>query len=129
LKKNISAFLAELEIACIRTGIVTNEQQQILREHLGRDADFLVSALSNSYQDEAIRVRHFLSSLGSKRNFLDVMIQINGGEKSIIISPDDQTDSLLRYYAFYSREADRAMAELERLQRRRLGEGFRRPLT
>jgi hypothetical protein len=38
-----------------------------------------------------------------------------------LIPPDDKAELLLRYYAFYSREADNAIAELERLQSRQSG--------
>jgi len=38
-----------------------------------------------------------------------------------LIPPDEKAELLLRYYAFYSREAEHAIAELERLQSRQSG--------
>jgi hypothetical protein len=128
----VLSFLLDLEFSCIETGIVTQEQQQLLREHLGRAADTLLSELSNSAFGDQIRIRTFLRGLSGEtliRWAADFGKRKSSPNKLATVIPDQRADSLLRYQAFYSREADRAMAELERLQRRRLGEAVPPPIN
>jgi hypothetical protein len=121
----VSSFLRETRHDCESSGIVTKEQQNLVREYLGRKADPILLQLSMPGLDQPGRFDAFLKTLHCKSVIFAIKARLSHAREqpdieSLIIP--DQADLLLRYYAFYSREADRAMAELEHLQRRRSGQ-------
>jgi len=119
--KRVSSFLAETLHDCETTSVVTKEQQDLLREHLGHEADTMLLQLSARSPDQ----EDFLNELALKSLIFRLEGQILEEKKDPdleeLIPPDEKAELLLRYYAFYSREAEHAIAELERLQSRQSG--------
>jgi hypothetical protein len=123
--KRVSSFLDETIHDCETTGVVTKDQQDLLREHLGREADTLLLHLSEPSPDQSERLRCFLKRLCLKSVIFQLKAQVlevkGDPDLEELIPPGEKAELLLRYYAFYSREAEHAMAELERLQSRQPG--------
>ena len=118
--ERVLSFLEETIHDCETTGVVTKEQQDLLREHLGREADTMLLQLSALSPDQSERLPFFLRSLKLKCLIFRLKARILQAKEDPdleeLIPPDEKAELLLRYYAFYSREAEHAIAELERLQ-------------
>ena len=96
--------------------MVTKEQQDLLKEHLGREADYMLWPLSAGPPDQSDFLNRF--ALGVLRFRLKVLTLEHEEDPGFeeLIPPDEKAELLFRYYAFYSREAEHAIAELERLK-------------
>ena len=122
----VLSLLGEIRGECIKTGVVSQNHQDLLRDCYGREADFLLLPLSNDTANPSEQVVEFLlkldevmRTLASRRSSLQEMAEWHKQRLSV---PDERADLLIRYDAHSSRELYRALGELERLQRRRTGD-------
>ncbi len=123
--ERVKSFLTETIHECETSGLVTKKQQDLLREYLGREADTMLLLLSAPSRDESEPLREFLTRLRLKQAIFSCKALVLRGKENPdldeSIPADEKAELLLRYYAFYSREAEHAIAELERLQSRQSG--------
>ena len=117
----VCSFLDGLARDCETTRVITQEQRELLREHLGQEAEPILLTLSRPSRNERERLEEFRLRLTVRSLILELKARAsalqNEPQVADLIPMDEKAELLMRYYSFYSREADHAVTELERLQK------------
>jgi len=128
----LQILLGKIREDCRSTGTVSQDNRDLLRDCLGAQADSLLSELSSDAVDSPEQVAKFLEELEAEERSLERLARSFATRRVHhllrLSIPDERADMLMRYDAHYARELDRAIGELERLQRRRLGEPVPPPI-
>ena len=122
----VLTFLEGIRAECVKTGVVSQNHRDLLRDCYGREADFLLLPLSDNTANPSEQVVEFLGKLDQEMKILALqqnsLMALDELHKQRLSVPDERADLLIRYDAHASRELYRALGELERLQRRRTGD-------
>jgi hypothetical protein len=124
--KLVRIYLHQIREECERTGIVSQDHRDLLRDCCGRNADWLLSPLSRNTANPSQQVGEFLERLEEEDTSQHFSARLLASRTEANISrlsiPNERPDLLVRYDTQQARELYRALGELERLQRRRLGD-------
>ena len=121
----IRFYLNEIYQECQRAGAVSLAFADLLRCCCGSDADIILSSISLDAPNPPEQIAELLKRL--EREDFSLQARANSlAEKAAVdalrFSVPERADLFIRYDRHYSNELYRALAELERQQRRRSGE-------
>jgi hypothetical protein len=113
--------------SCVKsTGIVSPYLENLLRCCCGSAAESMPTLLKRDIATQQERVAKFLERLDAEDQFLEERGRLLAAKAKVdlrwVSIPHLRVDQIVRYGAHNSRELYRALAELERCQRKRAGE-------